>query len=172
MRSSDSPRRKIGEEADDMADLSPRIAHSVQLQPLRVQLAVLAGFHQFALPAAVLLQRLVNRSVVSPRIATAGQLDDVAPEHVFDLIAGDAAEGLIDRDQGVIGVENHDAFAGRLEHRRRQSLLFFERLAGADVATGADHADHPAVFSALHRSAAVFDPHPVAVAWRTRYSIW
>ncbi|MNF85047.1 hypothetical protein D3C84_674320 [compost metagenome] len=82
-----APRREIGEEADDMADISPRIAHGVQLQPLRIQLAVLARFHQLALPAAVLLQRLMNRPVVATGIATTRQLHDVAPEHVVDVVA-------------------------------------------------------------------------------------
>ena len=56
-------------------------------------------------------------------IATAGQLDDVAPEHVLDVIAGNPAEGLINRDQRVIGVQNYDAFAGRFKYRRRQLSL-------------------------------------------------
>src|SRR3990167_7296521 len=147
-----------------MAHLSPSIPNSVELQPLWIELAVFAGFHQLALPGAVLFQRMMDRAVVPARIAAARQLDDVAPDHVVDVVAGDPAESLIDRDQRVIGIENHDAFAGRLKHRRRQLALFFLALARADVAAGADHADHPAIFAALDRSSTVLDPDPVTVA--------
>ena len=156
--------RQIGEEADDMADMAPRIAHHIQLQPLRVQLAVLARLHQFALPAAVLLQGLVDGRIVTPGIATARQVDHIAPEHVFGQVTGHPAEGLVDRQQAVIGVKNHDAFAGRLEHRRGQLAQGFLFLVRADIATGADHAQHPTAGGALDRPAAVFDPDPVTIA--------
>ncbi|MNP19805.1 hypothetical protein D3C76_1123510 [compost metagenome] len=51
-----SPCREIREEAHDMTDISPSIAYGGQLQPLRIHLATLAGFHQLTLPIAVLLQ--------------------------------------------------------------------------------------------------------------------
>ncbi|MNZ81490.1 hypothetical protein D3C78_1001590 [compost metagenome] len=159
-----STSREISEEAHNMAHISPDIAHGIQLQPLRIHLAVLAGFHQFALPAALLLQRLMYCGVMPTRITTAWQLNDIAPDHVVDVIAGHPTEGLIDRDQDVVRIENHDPFAGRLEHGRRQLPLLFQAFARADIAASADHANHPAVVGTLDCPPAVLDPDPVAVA--------
>lgn len=66
-----APRRQIGEEADDMADISPTITHCIQLQPLRIQLAVLARLHQFALPTAVLLKCMTDGDVMAAGITAA-----------------------------------------------------------------------------------------------------
>ncbi|MNZ81492.1 hypothetical protein D3C78_1001610 [compost metagenome] len=156
--------RKIREEAHDMADISPAIAHGIQLQPLRIHLAVLAGFHQFTLPAALLLQRLMDRGIMPTRISTAWQLNDFASDHVFDGIAGHPTEGLIDCDQGIVRVENHNPFAGRLEYGRRQLPLLFQVFADADVAPSADHAQNPSVLGTLDRPPTVLDPDPVAIA--------
>ncbi|MNV93648.1 hypothetical protein D3C71_1883620 [compost metagenome] len=63
--------RQIGEEADNMADIPPRIAHCIQLQPLWIELTVFTGLHQLTLPGSVLFQRVMNCTVVSACIATA-----------------------------------------------------------------------------------------------------
>lgn len=61
-------------------------------------------------------------------IAAAGQLIDPAPGQLFNRIATDMTERLIDRQHFVSRVENHDTFAGRFKHRCGQSpLLHFTR---------------------------------------------
>ncbi|MNY48086.1 hypothetical protein D3C86_1833930 [compost metagenome] len=105
----------------------------------------------------------MNDRVVPARVAAARQLDHIAPQQVLDLITGHPAERLIDCNQRVIGVKNHDPFTGRLKHRRRQLPLLFQVLAGADVAASADHSQDPPAGAALHGSPTVFDPHPVAI---------
>ncbi|MNJ41693.1 hypothetical protein D3C77_366250 [compost metagenome] len=70
--------RQIGEKADNMTDVAASIAHPIELQPLRIKFAVLARFHQLALPAALLLQRLLDSYAMAPRITTARQLENVA----------------------------------------------------------------------------------------------
>ena len=109
-------------------------------------------------------QCLADQREVAPRIATAGQFHDVAAKHVVDVETGDAAERLVHGDQRVVRVEDHNAFAGRLEHRRSQALLLLHRLAGADVAARAQHTDDAATGCALHGAPAVFDPHPMPIA--------
>ncbi|MCY1538289.1 hypothetical protein D9M68_738210 [compost metagenome] len=155
-------RRQVGEETDDMADVAPRIAHHIELQPLRVQLAVLARLDQFALPAIALLQFQADELVLAARLAAADQGRDVLADHFFLAIAGDLAERLVDRQQPVSRIENDDALAGRLEHRGGQALLFFLLLARADIAPRTEHAQHPPQGIALHRPAAILDPHPMA----------
>ncbi|MCY1517581.1 hypothetical protein D9M68_522670 [compost metagenome] len=154
---------EVGEETDDMADLPPRVAHHIELQPLRIELAILAGVHQFALPAAALFQLVADQVVAAAGFAGADKGSDVAPDHFFLAIAGDLAERRVGLDHPVVRVEDDDPFAGRLEHRRRQALLLVLELARGDVAAGAEHAQHLALLVPLHHAATVFHPDPVTI---------
>ncbi|MNQ56810.1 hypothetical protein D3C85_709450 [compost metagenome] len=154
---------EVGEEADDVADTAPRIAHHIELQPLRVELAVLARVHQFALPAAALLQLFADQVVAPPGFAAADQGGDAAPHDFVLAVAGDLAEGRVDLDHPVLRVEDDDAFAGCVEHRGRQPLLLVPGLARSNVAAGAEHPQPLALLVALHHPATVFHPDPVAV---------
>src|SRR5690606_31439812 len=155
--------RQVGEKADDMADPATAVAHHVELQPLRVELAVLARLGQLAAPAAMHLQLLTDQLILAAGVAAADQGCHTAPEDLLLAVAGDLAEGLVDRQQHVVGVEDDDALAGRLEHRGGQALLLVQALALGDVAAGPDHAQHLAVLVALHSAAAVLDPAPATV---------
>ena len=155
--------RQIAEEGHHVADLAAAIEHAVELQPLWIKRPVLARLHQFALPAPVLLQRLVDRAVMPPGIQAARQFQGVATQQFVAAVAGHAAERLVQGEQFIVGAEDGDAFAGRLEDRRRQPLLLFLGAPRADIAAGPDHPQHPALAVALHRPATVLDPAPVAV---------
>ncbi len=155
---------EVGEKADDVAGVAPGITHHVELQPLRVELAVLAGVHQFALPAAALLQLLADQVVLAAALAGAVDLHHRVAKHLVAAVAGNVAEGLVDRQQAVLRVEDNDALAGRLEDHGREALLLLGLLALGDVAAGAEHAQHLALLVALHHPATVLDPEPAAVA--------
>ncbi|MNM93220.1 hypothetical protein D3C81_1055870 [compost metagenome] len=155
---------EISKEADNMTDPSPRIANHIQLQPLWIHFTVFTGLYEFSLPTAMLLQRLMDGCVMTACVAAARQLDHVAPKNLLDVVTGHLTKGLVDREQRVLGVENHDAFAGCFKHRRCQLLLLFHGLADADVAARPDHTDHPAVCAALDRSPSVLDPDPMTRA--------
>ena len=58
MRSSDSRRADRSAKKPTIWLTFPRVSRTVFSCSIAVQLAILAGFHQFALPAAVLFQRL------------------------------------------------------------------------------------------------------------------
>ena len=146
-----------------MGQLAAVVAHHVQLQPLRVGLAVLARLQQLALPAAGALQLIADQQVLATRLGVAGKARGDLADHLFRAVPGDAAEGLVDRQQAVVGVEDDDALAGRLEHGGGQALFLLAALARADVAAGADHPRDLAAGVAGHHPAAVLDPHPVAV---------
>ena len=158
-----APCRQVGEEADNVAYITPHIAHYVQLEPLRIQLAIFASLNQFALPAIGLLQRFMDRLKMAPGIAAARQLSDLAALHVFLRVAGHSAERPIDRQQGVFRIKNDNAFACGFEDRGGQTALFFQLFTGADVAAGTEHANHPAIAAALHGAATVLDPNPAPV---------
>ncbi|MNJ61042.1 hypothetical protein D3C77_568110 [compost metagenome] len=64
---------QVGKETDHMRGTAQRIAHLAQLEPLRVDLAVLAHLQQLALPAAVALQGLAHRRVAPLRFRRTGQ---------------------------------------------------------------------------------------------------
>ncbi|MNH05023.1 hypothetical protein D3C79_643350 [compost metagenome] len=70
--------RQVSIEADNIADSAPGITYPVQLQPLRIQVAILARFNQLPLPAPLLLQSLFNGQTVPSRITAAGQFQGVA----------------------------------------------------------------------------------------------
>ena len=122
-RLNDTPRRQVGNKGHDMANLRGIVTHHLELQPLRVEFAVLAGFYQFTQPTVVLCQRGLNDRKMPPRITAAGQLIDPATHQLFHGIPADPAERLVDREHFVGGIKNHNAFAGGLEHRRRQPTL-------------------------------------------------
>src|SRR5690606_12342813 len=154
---------EIGEEAHYLGNTPLAVAHRIELQPLWIQFTVLAGFHQLALPAAMLYQLLMDLLVLKTRLMGADQANHTLTEDFFAAISGHLAKGLIDRQHMVLGIQNHDALAGRLKYRTRQALLFLAVLAGADVAPGAEHALYPTALITLHGPATVFDPHPVTV---------
>src|SRR5690606_37582514 len=147
----------------DLGDASLAVAHGVELQPLRVELAILAGLHHLALPGAVGQQLGVNLPVLAVGFRRADQLGDVAPDRFLAAVAGHGAEGAVDGQDLVVTIEHQDAFVGRLEHRGRQALLFLAALARGDVAPGAQHAHHATTGVALHGAAAILDPDPVAI---------
>src|SRR5690606_32280061 len=106
---------------------------------------------------------LANQLVLAPRIAAADQRSHAASEHLVLEVAGNVAEGLVDRQQQIVGIEHDDALAGRLEHRRGETLLLLATLALGDVTAGAEHAYHLALLVPLDGPATVLDPQPVAV---------
>src|SRR5690606_15393816 len=112
---------------------------------------------------AVQLQLLADQLVLAPGLAAADQGRHAAPEHLVLAIAGDIAEGLVHRQQQVVGIEDDDTLAAGLEHRRGQALLLVQALAFGDVATRAEHAQHAPLGVALDRPATVLDPAPAAV---------
>ncbi len=159
-----APRGEITEEANNTADVALCIPHTIELQPLGIEFATLARLNQLTLPPALLLQGLVNRRQVPPRVAAAGQLQHVARQQLFSVVAGDSTECLIDGQQHVIRVENGNTFAGSLEHCGRQALLLFLSLACADVAPCPQHTHNSPVGIALDGPATVLDPAPMALA--------
>ncbi|MNJ38697.1 hypothetical protein D3C77_335490 [compost metagenome] len=70
--------RQVGEEADNIADAAAGVANPVELQPLRVQVSILARFNQLTLPASLLVQGLLDGQAMASRIAAARQLQCVA----------------------------------------------------------------------------------------------
>ncbi|MNH03796.1 hypothetical protein D3C79_630690 [compost metagenome] len=156
--------RQVGKEADDAGQVAAGIAHAVKLQPLWIKLTVLARLDQLTLPAALLLQRQFDGLGMPACIPAARQLQQTALEQFFAVVAGNPAKGLIDRQQHIVRIENHDAFAGRFEYGGGQALLFFLGFLRADIAAGAEHTQHPPAGIALHRPTTVFDPAPVALA--------
>ncbi len=154
---------EIGEETDDVGRLAIAVAQQVELQPLGIGIAILPRIHQFALPLPVLAQLGADLPVVALGLGGIHQQAGVAPDHVLAAIAGDATEGLVDRQQVIGRIEDHDALAGRLEHCRGQLLLLFQALARADVAARAEHPRHPSPRVASHGPAAILQPAPAAL---------
>jgi hypothetical protein len=92
-------------------------------------------------------------------------------DDVFRAVPGDPAERLVDRQQAIVRVEDDDAFAGGLEHRGGQPLLFFAALARTDVARV------PTMRVTLPRASRSITRPRSSIqtqwpsAWRTRYSM-
>src|SRR5690606_36520984 len=101
---------------------------------------------------------LMDLLVLKTRLMGADQANHALAEDFLAAISGHLAEGLIDRQHMVLGIQNHDALAGRFEYRAGQALFFLAMLACADVAPGAEHALHPTAGIALHSPAPVLDP--------------
>ncbi len=111
----------------------------------------------------VQFQRFTHGLVLALTLRRTGDARHAVPEQFLAAVAGQRAAGVVDRQHAVVIVHDHHAFAGRLEHRRCQALLFGLAAQLADVATGADHAQGTASGVTLDHPAAILEPDFAAV---------
>ena len=159
-----APDAEVGNKCDHIANVALPVAHHAHLRPLRVDLAILAGFDQLALPAAVLRQAFSNRRILLATVLGAGQQGDASADQFGSAETGQVAASLINRQQIELGVHDRHALARRLEHRRGQPQLLGLTMALADVSPGSDHAQGTATGIALGDATTVFDPYEATVA--------
>ncbi|MNQ63195.1 hypothetical protein D3C85_775690 [compost metagenome] len=133
-------RRDVGEHADVVGDLVVAVANGADGEPFGVGVAVLATVPDLPLPVSFTLQLVPHGGVEGAVVLAGGQQAWRLAEGFAFAVAGDFAEGAIDRGDALLGVGDHHAFGGAFEDGRGLEQLFLHLLALGDVAGDGQHA--------------------------------
>ena len=125
--------RDVGEQGDVVARASGGVDHGADRLHLGIDLAILTPVPDLARPVALLLERLPHGGVMLGRLAPRLQNARVLAHGLLVAVAGDAAEGVVDFDDGALRVGDHDGFARVREHAGGQQQPRVRLLAFADV---------------------------------------
>jgi hypothetical protein len=107
----------IGEDAYIMGDLARSVANGIDMQPLRIDLAILAPVQYLPAPDAALLEGRPHGPVkIRPVVARTENLRCFIPD-ILQGIACGGGKSTVDRNDAGLRVGHHDAFAGGFENR-------------------------------------------------------
>ncbi|MND57566.1 hypothetical protein D3C80_486970 [compost metagenome] len=136
----------VAEEADVADQVAVFVLHGGDADPGRVVVARPALEPDLAFPAAALVELADDVVELVGLLAVGGEHRGQLVQHLAGLVAGDAAEGLVDLDDVAGRVGDQDGRGGMLEHRGRHAHVLFRTALLADVAADAEHALEAPVF--------------------------
>ncbi len=146
-------RRDVGIDADIVQRLAAIVAHRADGQPLRHRLAVGAADPHAALPVVAILQRRQDPGEGGGRAGDGIEHRQGLAAHRSLGMAGDGAEGRIDRQDRALRVGHHQPLQRGVEHRLGLLLALGRQDPVGDVAMGADHAFRMALLVAQDHGA-------------------
>ncbi len=130
----------VGEDRDEVADLPLAVAHGADGQPTGIEFTVLASIADFALPVAFGAELMPEGGVKSAVVLARGEQAWRLAEGFVFAVAGDLAEGTVDRTDVLLGIGDEHAFGRVLEYRGGQLQLFLHQVAFGDIAGNGQHA--------------------------------
>ncbi len=115
----------VGEHPHIVGDRSAVIAHHGDDQPFGVDLPRFASMPDLPLPRALFQQLLVHCLIKGFVVVAGMEQCRGLPDGLLGGVAGDVGEGVVDHDDPLIGVGNHDPLQAVLEHPGGQLQLLF-----------------------------------------------
>ena len=143
--------RQIGADADIVGDAPDLVAqHGDRLQQ-RIQPAITRPVPELPLEAVMHRQLAPHPGREGRPLPAGAQQARVAADHLLGRVAGNPAEGGIDRDDVARRIGHQDGLAGRLEDARGQPQRLVLVMLAGDVARHAQHADQHLALAAQRR---------------------
>ncbi len=147
-----------------LPDVSLPIAHRADGLHLGEYLAVLAPVPDFAVPVAFLAEIAPQRIVEFFALTARTEEVRLAPHHFVAVVAGDAAEGVVDIDDGAVRFGDHDALVGMGEDAGGELQALFAGLQFEVDAINVERDSGDDAHDNQHRRQAAIEPDQIRLA--------